>query len=438
MFVSEAQLANAVNALQSGQYSPSSYLESRRERVDEVEDDIEALVEEEDRWTRLENQLDELESAYGESERKPSLYGIPVGVKDIFNVNGLPTYAGTSLPASEFEGPESTVWKRLREAGAVPLGKTVTTEFAYFDPGPTANPHDISRTPGGSSSGSAAAVAAGLCPLALGTQTVGSVIRPAAFCGVFGFKPSYGRVPVEGVLPLSPSLDHIGLFTQDLAGVRLVAPIIYDEWKPTPEPDTRPTLGVPAESYLNQTREIGITRFERHLDILAELDYEIKRTELLSDIDQINEGHYDLMAAEAAITHREQNRHPKYDDQYAGETIELLNDGDQISASEIGDQRANRFNLRSKISTEMDRNDIDVWLSPAAPGPAPKGLDDTGDPAMNLPWTNAGVPTITLPVDKTDEGLPLGLQCSSRLNTDEELLEWVEMIADDMGVITHL
>ena len=153
---------------------------------------------------------------------------MPVGVKDIFHAAGFETRAGSQLPPELLTGPEADAVGRLRAAGCLILGKTVTTEFAYYEPEPTRNPHNLAHTPGGSSSGSAAAVAAGLAPLALGTQTIGSVIRPAAFCGIVGFKPSYGRISPEGLIFFSPSLDHVGLFTQDVAGMSLAAAVLCE------------------------------------------------------------------------------------------------------------------------------------------------------------------------------------------------------------------
>jgi Asp-tRNA(Asn)/Glu-tRNA(Gln) amidotransferase A subunit family amidase len=142
------------------------------------------------------------------------------------------------------------------------------------------------------------------------------------------------------------------------------------------------------------------------------------------------------MAAEAVIAHRENGWYPVYNDEYAEETLELFKHGDNVPASEIGDERVHRFELKDRLENQMDEQDIDMWVSPAAPGPAPEGLNSTGDPAMNLPWTNAGIPTLTLPLDETDKGLPIGLQCSGRFSGDEELLGWAELLADDLGLLT--
>ena len=223
MFINPAPLAETVADLRTGQHSLSLYLEQMNLRIARVDPHVQALLAEEQRVQRLQRDAHTLRASYPDPAQRPSLYGCLVGVKDIFHVDGFVTRAGSALLPQSFAGAEAAVVERLRQAGALILGKTVTTEFAYFEPGPTRNPYDLSRTPGGSSSGSAAAVAAGQCQLALGTQTIGSVIRPAAFCGIVGFKPTYNRIPTAGLIYFSPTVDHVGLFTQDIAGMHVAA-----------------------------------------------------------------------------------------------------------------------------------------------------------------------------------------------------------------------
>ena len=431
MYVDEAELSDVAASLRNGRSTPSSYLDRCRERVDAVDETVRAFLREDDRWARVNDRAAALEEAQGSPHERPPLYGVPVGVKDIFDVDGLPTRAGTDLPPDAFDGPESTAWRRLADAGAIPLGKTVTTEFAYFEPGPTRNPHDTSRTPGGSSSGSAAAVAAGLCPLALGSQTIGSVIRPAAFCGVVGFKPSYGRVPTDGVVPVSPTLDHVGTFTWDIEGAELAAAVLCDDWRTVPRPTGKPTLGVPGEAYLDQAEPVGRERFERQVERLESAGFDVRRTDALGDIGTINGSHERLMAAEMALAHRDHGWYPDHADEYARTTRRLVEGGDGTTVAELGDARAVRRDNRRRLRTHMEETGVDCWVTPAAPGPAPEGIDDTGDPAMNLPWTNAGFPAITFPVDSTDDGLPLGLQCVARAGADEYLLGWARLLADE-------
>ncbi|MDQ3007957.1 MAG: amidase, partial [Chloroflexota bacterium] len=188
-------------------------------------------IPEEDRFGRLHEDAETLVLSYPDLITRPSLFGALVGVKDIFHVEGFVTQAGSRLLSGLLQGTEAKSVTRLKEAGALIFGKTVTTEFAYFFPGPTRNPHNPEHTPGGSSSGSAAAVAAGFCHMALGTQTIGSIIRPAAFCGVVGFKPTYDRISREGVIPLSPSLDHIGFFTSDVETAKHAAAVLIGDWR---------------------------------------------------------------------------------------------------------------------------------------------------------------------------------------------------------------
>ena len=399
-------------------------VKTTRERVTTLEPDIRSLLAAESRWDRLTAEAERLAARYPSPANRPPLYGVPVGVKDIFHVDGFSTKAGASIPADELAGEEASVVTSLTDAGAVVLGKTVTTEFAFFDPGPTRNPHNLDHTPGGSSSGSAAAVAAGLCPLALGTQTIGSIARPAAFCGVVGVKPSYGRIPMDGVIPVSPSVDHVGYFTQDVTSAALAAAVVYPDWKPV-ESVPKPRFGVPAASYLEQSESRALEQFENQCESLEAAGYEVVELDLLDNIAEVNERHHRLVAAETAISHAPW--FPRYRDRYGPELRELIEDGQAVDAEEIGRSREGRRTLRTAVESVMVEQAIDIILSPSAPGPAPAGLDSTGDPVMNLPWTHCGVPTVTIPAGTCD-GLPIGLQCAGRFGRDEWLLAWVASI----------
>lgn len=424
----DAPLAEVADDLRRGRLDATAYAEELESRAEDVEPTIESLVPEDGRWERLREEAAALDGEATDLEDRPPLYGVPIGIKDIFNADGFLTRGGSKLPPEVLTGPEATAVTRLREAGALVLGKTVTTEFAHFEPGPTRNPHDPDHTPGGSSSGSAAAVAAGLCPVAFGSQTIGSVIRPASFCGIVGFKPSFGRIPTDGVLPLSKSVDHVGFFTQDVAGASLVASLLCDDWRSLPHSDERPTLGVPEGPYLEQASEIALDAFEEQVDRLDAAGYEIERVQAFENIDQINERHENLVAAEAALAHDEWYR--EYEDDYRAGTVELIEDGRALSTADIAEGRRGRGALRSALEGLMDDHGIDVWIAPGAPGPAPEGIDTTGDPVMNLPWTHSGLPTVALPADKTEDGLPLGVQCAAALGGDEDLLLWAHGIAD--------
>src|SRR5689334_1257243 len=250
-----------IEDLRSGALTLPEFLAQVETLFIEHEPLVLAFLPEEDRFNRLHRDADDLVLHYPDLIKRPLLFGAVVGVKDIFHMEGFTTQAGSRLPSDLLQGEEAKSVRRLKEAGALIFGKTVTTEFAYFSPGPTRNPHNPEHTPGGSSSGSAAAVAAGFCHLALGTQTIGSIIRPAAFCGVVGVKPTYERISRAGVIPLSPSLDHIGFFTPDVTTAKKVAPSLYLDWSDSSSLDKRPTLGIPEGPYLACASDYALTCF---------------------------------------------------------------------------------------------------------------------------------------------------------------------------------
>jgi Asp-tRNA(Asn)/Glu-tRNA(Gln) amidotransferase A subunit family amidase len=392
----------------------------RLDLVDAREPVLQALLPEPERRDRV------LAQAQHGSTDGP-LAGCLVGVKDILHVDGLPTAAGTRLPLSLFRGAEASCVRLLRAAGAVVLGKTVTTEFAYFEPGPTTNPHDAGHTPGGSSSGSAAAVAAGYCQIALGTQTVGSVIRPAAFCGVFGFKPTYGRIATDGLLLCSAAVDTIGLFASEPALMERAASVIVAGWSPDVETRGRPQLGVPRGAYLDQAPNAAQAAFEKQLAQMRQVGIEIREIDaVLEDIESINLRHSHLQAAEMAQEHALWM--DQYLDEYRPRTREILQRGRQVSAQELAAGRAGRSALRQRLEEQMAKHGIDAWVCPAATGPAPAGLESTGDPAMNLPWTHAGMPAVSIPAGQIGH-LPVGLQVVAASNRDETLLKWVYVLS---------
>lgn len=384
-----------------------------------------AFVPEKDRRARVLYEAQEIYARWEESERVPTLYGAPAAIKDIIRVDGLETRAGSALPPSCFEGEEATCVTRLREAGAFVLGKTVTAEFACREPGATRNPHNRAHTPGGSSSGSAAAVAAGLCTVALGSQTVGSVIRPAAYCGVVGFKPSFERIPTDGMLYYSPSVDHVGILTASVQDMLEAASALLNDWSPETVDDATaaPVLGLPIGRYLRQADAAALDGLERTLLQLQERGIEVKRFVALDDIDEIAKRHEGLTTAEFARTHATLFR--DYGALYRPISAALAERGRDLGDEEIERGRASCLDLRNTLSEIMAAHGIDAFVCPAATGGAPKGLGSTGNPAMNLPWTHAGVPAITIPAGSVDaEGgeLPLGLQLASGFGEDEKLL----------------
>lgn len=415
-------LSELTGRLRRNEGELTTYFEQFCRRFREREPRIRAFVSTSDLCECPDKRASELHERCSGPEGNLSLYGVPVGIKDNTRVDGFPTLYGSDLPPELFDGPEATVVSRLRESGAVIAGKTVTNELAHFPPGPTRNPRDYAHTPGGSSSGSAAAVAAGLCPLALGTQTSSSVIRPAAFCGCVGFKPSFDRLPTDGVLPVAESLDHVGLFTSRVFDIDTAMTALCDDWGgvETNGLSRKLTLGMPAEPYLSQASETGRRHFQAWIAQLEEAGHEIKRTQALSDIDRINDWQATLSYTERALSHHEWFR--DYPDRFSSIVAEDVRKGQQTSVGELAEVRANQATVREQLAAAMEKNDVDLWISPAAPGPAPEGLENVGDPVMSQPWTYTGVPTVSIPVDVTDDGLPLGVRCAGRFETDERLL----------------
>jgi Asp-tRNA(Asn)/Glu-tRNA(Gln) amidotransferase A subunit family amidase len=348
----------------------------------------------------------------------------------MFHVDGFLTRAGSRLPPELFSGSEAECVRALRSAGALILGKTVSTEFAYFEPGPTRNPHNLEHTPGGSSSGSAAAVAAGFCPLALGTQTIGSTIRPAAFCGIAGFKPTYGRISTEGLIKCAESVDTVGFFTQDASGVALVARVLCKGWQALENFETArlPVLGVPDGPYLAQASPEGLAAFEKQLTLLEDAGYEVRRVTAMEDIEAINHRHMRMVFAEMARVHDQW--FAQYASLYSTRTAEAIREGQEVGTEELAECRVGRSLLRQDLDRLMRQNGIDLWVCPSAPGPAPEGINTTGNSIMNLPWTHAGLPTISLPAGQAENGLPLGLQCVGASAADEHVVAWSESLAE--------
>ena len=423
-FVSECSLSKVISHLQNKELTPEKLIDDLCDKLEKWDKRIKAFLSETNRRERLHQELKELYHNFPYPNKRPILFGIPIGVKDIFHVNGFETKAGSDLPSEILQGEESVAVSKLKQAGALIMGKTVTTEFAYFHPGATCNPHNFAHTPGGSSSGSAAAVAAGFCPLALGTQTIGSISRPASFCGVIGFKPSIGRISTAGVIPFSKSADHIGFFTQDLKGSEIVASILCDNWdNDLPELNRKPILGIPEGKYLQQASREILSTFWKVVDNLKQKGYIIKSITTFNNIDEINDKHKLMSAAEFAEVHKDWFN--KYGNKYHQASIDLIKRGRDIPLEILDNAIKGRTQLREELEQLQKENGIDLWLSPSSVTTAPHGLDSTGDPAMNLPWTYAGVPTLSIPFGLYNE-LPFGIQFAGNYNKDESLFKLVK------------
>ena len=367
------------------------------------------------------------------------LHGVPVGVKDIIDTADMPTENGTALHEGRTPRDDAAVVRMLRAAGAVILGKTVTTECAYFNPGKTRNPLNPEHTPGGSSSGSAAAVGAGMVPLALGSQTAGSVIRPAAFCGAYGFKPTHGLIPRTGVLALSRTLDHVGLFARSIDDLALLLEQLqgYDER----DPDTRPRARVPFRSVAGEEPPlepmfafVKTPHWER-MDPDAKEAYAELREALGKQVEEVQvfvsgnepwDWHRTIMEAEMAA-----NLEPLWREgaeKLSEKLRALLERGKETRALDY--QRAlRRIAPTVEGFDELFMQRYDAIITPPALGTAPKGLASTGDPAFCSVWTLLGMPAITLPLMQGENGLPLGVQLIGRKGYDARLLRtarWLE------------
>lgn len=423
----QAMLADTAAALRGGEADLLEHTQNALARLDALEPQLQAFLPEPGRHERVMSEAEALLRRWPGPEGRPPLFGIPLGVKDIFRVDGLATRAGSATPAGLFAGAQAACVTRLQRAGALVLGKTVTTEFACFEPGPTRNPHNLAHTPGGSSSGSAAAVAAGICSLALGSQTIGSTMRPAAWCGVVGFKPGFGRIDAAGVVYVAPSLDHVGLFTQDVAGMRLAASALCRDWRAVASA-RRPRLGVVEGPLLDYLDDEGRAGHEAQLEHLQRAGYELQRVTLFEGLPAMEDLHRALMAYEMAQEHR--FWFGEHEARYRPGTAELIRAGRRVTPATAAKARASQRRTRNELHELLDAQGLDLWLSPAATGPAPQGINWTGNPTMNLPWTHAGLPTLSLPGGRASNGLPLGLQVSSRFGCDEMLLAWAEELAE--------
>jgi Asp-tRNA(Asn)/Glu-tRNA(Gln) amidotransferase A subunit family amidase len=422
--------------IEDGAISAEQLVDACLAHAREVEDTVQA-------WQYLDPEYARRQARARDQDRRegrPSgpLHGIPVGLKDIIDTADMPTEDGTVLHAGRTPVADAAVTERLRAAGAVILGKTVTTECAYYAPGKTRNPHNPEHTPGGSSSGSAAAVAAGMVPLALGTQTNGSVIRPAAFCGVYGFKPTHGLIPRHGILRLSRTLDTVGVFARSIDEIAAACEVLVggDER----DPDTRPRARIPFRDVAAQEpplppllafvktplweRADEDTRaaFAELVDALGERVVEVPLPE--SALDAL-EQHRTIMEAEMAASLA-----AEYDrgrDKLSEVLRALLERGRKVTAFDYQSALARIPLLNQGFEPLFER--CDAIITPAAPGTAPRGLEATGDPSFCTLWTLTGMPALSAPLLTGANGMPLGVQVVGRRNDDARLLRTARWLA---------
>jgi Asp-tRNA(Asn)/Glu-tRNA(Gln) amidotransferase A subunit family amidase len=421
---------DAARLIRDGALSSEELVRACLERCREIEPKVQA-------WTFLDEEHALAQARASDELRRSGqavgpLCGLPVGIKDIIDTGDMPTENGTVLHAGRTPREDAAVVAKLRAAGAVILGKTVTTECAYFHPGKTRNPHNAEHTPGGSSSGSAAAVAAGMVPLALGSQTNGSVIRPAAFCGAYGFKPSHGLVPRTGILKLSRTLDHVGIFSRNLEDLALLAEELtgHDDG----DPDTRPRARIPFRAVAAEEPPIPpVIGFIKtpHWDrvdaeakealgeLVEALGATVEEIELFPSAAGAWAWHKTIMEAEMAANFEREWRDGR--DKLSDKLRALIERGREVRAVDY--QRALSMIAPMQESfEELFTQRYDAILTPAAPGTAPKGLDSTGDPSFCTLWTLTGLPALSLPLLRGSNGMPLGVQLVGRRHFDARLL----------------
>jgi Asp-tRNA(Asn)/Glu-tRNA(Gln) amidotransferase A subunit family amidase len=421
--------ADAARAIRDGAISAEQLMQACLARVREADGDVQA-------WQFLdpEHALAQARARDRDrSEGRPCgpLHGVPMGVKDIIDTADMPTEDGTVLHAGRTPAHDATVVAMLRAAGAVVMGKTVTTECAYFAPGKTRNPRNREHTPGGSSSGSAAAVAAGMVPLALGSQTNGSTIRPASFCGVYGFKPTHGLLPRGGMLQLSRTLDHVGLFARTLEDLALLAEQLvgHDPRDPDTRPRARPAfVSVAAEEPPMPPRLafIKTPAWERaaedtkegFAELVETLGEHVVEIELPASARRAWDWQRTIMDAEMAANLAAEWERGR--DKLSPQLRTLLERGREVRAVDYQAALARIPQINEGFAEIFER--CDAILTPAAPGTAPRGLDSTGDPAFCTLWTLCGMPAVSLPLMQGANGLPLGVQLVGPRDWDARLL----------------
>jgi len=433
--------AEAARLIRDGVIGSAQLVEACLARVREVDADVQA-------WTFLDPEY-ALAQARAADEFRLSgrpigpLHGVPVGIKDIIDTGDMPTENGSVLHAGRTPSRDASVVAMLRAAGAVIMGKTVTTEFATRHPGKTRNPHNPAHTPGGSSSGSPAAVAAGMVPLALGSQTGGSTIRPASFCGVYGFKPTHGLIPRYGMFQLSRTMDHVGLFARSIEDIALLLEELagYDER----DPDTRPRARVcyrdiateeppipPMLAFVKTPRweHVDADAKEAFVELTDHLGERVEELQLSAAAEEAFAWHDAISGPEIALNLRREWETGR--DRLSASLRARIERGRAVPALDYLRARAHIPELHASF-TELFEQRYDAILTPAAAGTAPVGLESTGDPAFCMLWTLCGMPALSVPLMQGVNGLPLGVQLVGPRHGDARLLRTARWLVDHIA-----
>ena len=416
-----------VQSIKKGEITSEELVKNYIEQIKKKEKDVEAWEFFDEEFVL--SQAKKLDSLH-QSGKHGDLHGIPVGIKDIFDTEDVPTTDGTEIHKKNPSLSDCTVVSKLKQAGAIIMGKTVTCELAYYSPGKTKNPHDLSRTPGGSSSGSAAAVASHMVPLAIGSQTNGSVIRPASYCGVIGYKPTKGLISRHLVLQISRALDQVGIFSNSIEDAALISEQIigHDKQDPDTSLNPRPKLLAasrqkpPMEPLLAYIKLPFMDKLDEDVmegfnEVKDELKGQINEIELPAGFDGIPDWHKIIMESDMARSFSEEYKKSK--NKLSDKIVEAIERGMKYSSVEYNEA----FSKIEVANTYFKQffHDYDAILTPSANGEAPKGLESTGDPIFSTIWTYCGMPSISLPLLQGKNGLPVGVQLVSSLYDDERL-----------------
>lgn len=430
----------AAELIGSGTITSEDLVRACLARIDESEEEIQA-------WAYLDRDHALQQARHADRRLKTGralsgLHGIPVGIKDIFDTADMPTEYGTELHAGRRPKHDATVVSLLRAAGAVIMGKTVTTELAVYSPGPTRNPLDTGRTPGGSSSGSAAAVAAGMVPLAVGTQTNGSIIRPASYCGLFGYKPSHGLVSRYRVLAQSRLLDHVGVIARTVEDAALLAEHLvgFDENDPDTRPRARYRLldaarqAPPTEPRLAFVKspvwdQADADTQEAIAALADSLGGNVEALALPEVFDNGVDWHRSIFEADIARSYRQDYEQGR--DKLSSVLRGIIERGQGVLAVDYKDAQRGRETLQAVLAEVFDK--YDAILTPAVPGQAPTGLESTGSPVFGTLWTLCGTPAISLPLLRGRDDMPIGAQLVGPRGEDERLMRTAAWLVAQAG-----
>ena len=424
--LNQLSLTGMISAIEGGDCSADDIWRSCIDQIARHEPDIRA-------WQQVLSSAENVATSGNASQHLP-LRGLPIGLKDTMDVRGLRAERGSRIWKGREPHADAYCVSALKHAGGRVMGKTVTTEFAYFTPGPTANPHNLTHTPGGSSSGSAAAVAAGMVPLALGSQTAASVIRPAAYCGVAGYVATAGSISLRGVMPLAHTFDALGLLARDVADLQLVHAVLTRMSPEQDSPRRKPKAVLAIDGTMFGALEPEMLELHaRAIETLASHGVRVQTagSEFIgTDAKQAwVDWHRQLMAYEAAQTLAFEYNDRR--DEVSPSLRALIEEGLKVSGEEYLAVKSRRDRALAHLIHLAA--DYDVVLAPAAPGAAPKGLEETGRPDQSRPWQLFGMPQVTLPGGFSQVGLPLGLQVIGSPRGDQSLLQVARWLQDELG-----